>query len=137
RYDEAVVDTLKCTVSPRFALMSVANPWIVESPEPDTSHSDFGLPVSRFSHTMGFGPHCAVIRVPLLCETARTMARPREENRRMATGRRRRMGTRLSSLAPTCGPTPRPAARSNLCAYVVHCVGNPARIRVSRGNALE
>ena len=35
----AVVVILKWTVSPLFTLMSVANPWMVESPPPLMSHS--------------------------------------------------------------------------------------------------
>src|SRR3954471_19195426 len=57
---EAVVVTLKAIALPLLTLMSVANPWMVLSPDPVTSHSDFGLPASWFSHTTGFGPHCAL-----------------------------------------------------------------------------
>src|SRR4051812_23846835 len=58
--DAAVVVTLKRTVLPRLTLMSVANPWIALSPDPETSHSLGGLPVRLFSQTIAFDPHaCA------------------------------------------------------------------------------
>src|SRR5262245_32464807 len=61
---DAVVLTLKRTVSPLFALMSVAKPCSVLSPDPATSHSELGAPVCAFSQTIGFGLHCAATREP-------------------------------------------------------------------------
>ena len=49
----AGVVTLNEIVPPLLTLMSVANPWMVESPEPETSHSDEGLPGSWFSAGIG------------------------------------------------------------------------------------
>ena len=61
---EAVVVTLKWTVSPLFALISVAKPCSVASPDPTMSHSELGAPVWVFSHTIGFGLHCAATCTP-------------------------------------------------------------------------
>ena len=47
--------TLKEAVSPRFALICVAKPWIVESPAPLMSHSLDELPGRQFSATIGLG----------------------------------------------------------------------------------
>src|SRR3954467_8229786 len=41
-------------VLPLLTLMSVAKPWMVESPLPLTSHSVLGLPGRQFSATMAF-----------------------------------------------------------------------------------
>src|SRR5947209_1309982 len=46
--------TLKDTVPPALVLMSVANPCSVESPAPETSQVDCGVPGSWFSVTIGF-----------------------------------------------------------------------------------
>ena len=62
----AVVVTLKETVPPLFTLMSVANPWIVASPDPVMSHSDLGLPGSWFSAGIGLLAW-AVTRGPAIC----------------------------------------------------------------------
>jgi hypothetical protein len=51
---EPVTFILKLIVLPLFTLIWVANPWIVGSPAPLTSHSDEGLPVNAFSDVMGF-----------------------------------------------------------------------------------
>src|SRR4029078_13107554 len=72
RYALAVVFTLNDTVLPRFTLMSVANPWIVASPEPTTSHSVDGAPVFWFSQAMRFGPPAAHARGPMNCAAAAT-----------------------------------------------------------------
>ena len=45
---------LKWTVSPWSTLMSVANPWMLGSPPPLTSHSLCGLPGFEFSQTIAF-----------------------------------------------------------------------------------
>ena len=39
-------------VEPRLTLMSVANPWIDELPEPEICHSLLGLPVFVFSQAI-------------------------------------------------------------------------------------
>src|SRR3954447_1760156 len=49
----AGVVTLNEIALPLLTLMSVEKPWIVASPDPDTSHSDGGLPASRFSAGIG------------------------------------------------------------------------------------
>src|SRR3954454_3787973 len=54
RYERAVVLTLKLTRWPLFALMSVAKPWMLELPEPETPHSLSGFPGFVFSQAMGF-----------------------------------------------------------------------------------
>jgi hypothetical protein len=46
------VSTLNLTVSPRFTLISVANPWMLASPDPTMSHSPDGFPGFEFSHAM-------------------------------------------------------------------------------------
>src|SRR5262245_52984679 len=46
--------TLKEIVCPWLTLMSVENPSMFGSPSPTTSHSDCGLPGSKFSATIGF-----------------------------------------------------------------------------------
>src|SRR5262245_15556889 len=48
----AGVLSLKKTVLPRLTLMSVANPWMLESPAPLTSHCEEGLPGRQFSASM-------------------------------------------------------------------------------------
>ena len=45
---------MKLTVCPTLKLMSVANPWIVESPDPLTYHTDFGVPGRQFSDSIAF-----------------------------------------------------------------------------------
>ncbi len=50
----AFVSTLNPTVSPRLTLMSVAKPWMLESPAPVMSHSLAGLPGRQFSATIAF-----------------------------------------------------------------------------------
>src|SRR4030095_7856038 len=68
RYFGESVSILKERVSPRLTLMSVANPWIVESPELLISHSVRAFPGLQFSATIllageaqgpGFGVACA------------------------------------------------------------------------------
>ena len=44
---------MKRTVWPWSTLMSVAKPWMLESPAPLTSHSLGGLPGLEFSQTIG------------------------------------------------------------------------------------
>src|SRR4029434_9283361 len=39
-----------------LTLISVANPWMFESPAPEISHSVAGFPVRVFSQTIGFDP---------------------------------------------------------------------------------
>jgi hypothetical protein len=39
-------------ISPRFTLMSVANPWMLLLPAPEMSHWLAGFPGFEFSHTM-------------------------------------------------------------------------------------
>src|SRR5437870_3243842 len=51
---EAVVSTLKWTVSPLLTLISVAKPCRLGSPAPLMSHSVAGLPGCWFSQTIGF-----------------------------------------------------------------------------------
>src|SRR6476646_11366938 len=51
-YDEAGVLILKVTVSPRFTLIAVANPWMVESPAPLTCQSLAGSPARVFSQAI-------------------------------------------------------------------------------------
>jgi hypothetical protein len=46
------VSILNRTVSPRFTLMLVANPWMLAEPAPATSHSPDGFPGFEFSHAM-------------------------------------------------------------------------------------
>jgi hypothetical protein len=55
-YDAASVSILKCTVSPRLTLMSVAKPWIVASPASAVgmSHPARGVPGSAFSTWIAF-----------------------------------------------------------------------------------
>src|SRR5437899_13079153 len=77
----AVVLTLKWTIPPLFTLISVANPWIVESPEPVISHSLEGFPVRLFSQTMGFDPHWAPGLDPVASATP-TTTRTMKERRR-------------------------------------------------------
>src|SRR5438034_3741683 len=81
RYDVAFVLTLNVMVPPWFTLMSVANPWMVGSPAPLTSHSLGGLPASAFSHTTALdngGEHelcaatCWALRLGSATTTART-----------------------------------------------------------------
>src|SRR3954451_1486375 len=54
RYDFAGVLTLNCTACPRFTLMSVAKPWMVELPAPEMSQVLCGVPGLEFSHAIGF-----------------------------------------------------------------------------------
>ena len=50
--------TLNCTVCPALTLMSVAKPWISQSPAPQiASHSDAGEPALLFSHAIAFSEH--------------------------------------------------------------------------------
>src|SRR3954447_5848532 len=49
----AGVVTLNEIALPLLTLMSVEKPWIVASPDPDTSHSDGGLPGCWFSAGIG------------------------------------------------------------------------------------
>src|SRR4029453_3986310 len=73
---DAVVLTLKRTVSPLLTLMSVAKPWSVLSPDPVISHSDLGEPVWAFSQIVGFGQHWAKSRArPFWLSTAVIAAR--------------------------------------------------------------
>src|SRR4029079_5366371 len=51
----ALVSTLNVTVEPRSTLMSVAKPWMDESPAPLTSHSLAAFPARQFSATTAFG----------------------------------------------------------------------------------
>jgi hypothetical protein len=44
--------TLNRTVSPRFTLMFVANPWMLAEPAPATSQLPDGFPGFEFSHAM-------------------------------------------------------------------------------------
>jgi len=55
-YVAAVVSILKSMLCPRLTLMSVANPWMLGSPAPSTSHSLAGLPGRQFSATTGLAP---------------------------------------------------------------------------------
>ena len=61
----AVVSTLKRTVSPASTLISVVNPCRLDDPAPLTFHCDDGAPGSRFSQTIGLGPHWAVTSVSI------------------------------------------------------------------------
>jgi len=59
--------------------MSVANPWMLASPEPTTSHAVDGSPAFRFSQTVGLmlapqGDPCELNRSPLKAAAARTSA---------------------------------------------------------------
>src|SRR3954452_24027502 len=54
RYERALVLTLKLSRWPLFALMSVAKPWMLELPDPETPHSLSGFPSFVFSQAMGF-----------------------------------------------------------------------------------
>ncbi len=51
-YADADVSILNDSVSPTFTLMSVANPWIDGSPDPEMSHTDSGVPGLEFSHAI-------------------------------------------------------------------------------------
>src|SRR5215471_6063199 len=103
----ADVSTLKWTVSPTFTLIAVANPWMVESPAPLTSHCDDCVPVIWFSQTIGFGPHCAVRRVNANPITASTVAAASAaaKMREQSTTRRKEMrsirgdSTRLAAMS--------------------------------------
>ena len=53
-YALAGVLILNPMVPPTFTLMSVENPWMVESPEPLMSHTEGSVPGRAFSHTTGF-----------------------------------------------------------------------------------
>src|ERR1700722_12108081 len=53
-YAFASVLTLKVIVCPTFTLISVANPWMVGSPAPLTSHWLGGFPGRQFSASIGF-----------------------------------------------------------------------------------
>lgn len=53
RYLEASVFILKAIESPAFTEILVANPWMLGSPAPFTSHSVDGDPGSRFSRSTG------------------------------------------------------------------------------------
>src|SRR6266850_5338422 len=54
RYADASVVILKFSVAPWLTLISVANPWMVASPDPTTSHCEAGLPGREFSHAIAF-----------------------------------------------------------------------------------
>src|SRR5215470_8057937 len=52
-YDARLVSLiLKLIVWPWLTLMSVAKPWIVASPEPETPQTLWGVPGNRFSVTI-------------------------------------------------------------------------------------
>jgi len=53
-YAAAGVLILKLTVVPTLTLMSVAKPWMLGSPAPETSHTLGSVPGSWFSHTIAF-----------------------------------------------------------------------------------
>src|SRR2546423_1854502 len=53
-YEVAGVLILKWTVSPGFTLISVENPWMVESPEPLIDQSLDGVPARVFSQAITF-----------------------------------------------------------------------------------
>src|SRR5438046_1137526 len=77
RYAVEGVTTLKWTVWPLFTLMSVANPWMLGSPAPLTSHSLAGLPGLEFSHAIGFvmgGPQAPCARASDAKTSAKTAA---------------------------------------------------------------
>src|SRR5205823_15015173 len=52
-YADADVSILKSSVPPGATLMSVANPWMLASPAPDTSHWLAGSPGFWFSQVTG------------------------------------------------------------------------------------
>src|SRR6267142_4779487 len=87
----AVVVTLKPMDPPLLTLMSVANPWMVASPEPVTSHSDCGLPGSWFSAGMGL----------LACAVS------------LGTARRAPTNNSVPTIAARTGRTWRPRERKN------------------------
>src|SRR5438105_3907917 len=58
-YPLAAVLTLKLIAPPLLTDMSVANPWMLGSPEPLMSHVFCGVPGFWFSQTMAFPRHAA------------------------------------------------------------------------------
>src|SRR5688572_20137946 len=101
RYRVAPVFTLKRIVSPRFTLMSVANPWMLGSPSPLMSHLVDGLPGLQFSATISLAgaAHGEATRGALRCSIpespagrrttrvrkARPIGKPRRDRPDMAT----------------------------------------------------
>ena len=61
-YAAASVLILKSIVCPWSTLMSLAKPWIVGSPAPETSHSDCGAPGFAFSQTIALAQGSPVAR---------------------------------------------------------------------------
>src|SRR4051812_27504747 len=83
RYFGECVLILKCTVSPTFTLISVANPWMSGSPELWMSHSVDGFPGLQFSATIllagdahGSCRAAGALEPPLVRVCAATMAVP-------------------------------------------------------------
>ncbi len=74
RKADALVSTLNDTVPPRLTLMSVAKPWMLASPMPETSHSLAGLPARQFSATTALAGAPQVPPIPPVVKLTLTSA---------------------------------------------------------------
>ena len=121
----ASVLTLKRAVSPRWTLISVANPWMLESPAPVISHSDAGLPGRDSLHTTAFAGD---VHASSRKRAPAKPGNPRTASPRTAATTRRNTNGVVPSPTPNCSAWP----AASICRRAVS-PASPARHRPDGG----